>query len=221
MKEKFNHIPVVPPRLIQKTEGSFRTYSLEGTDIFYPSVTTVLSVTNEEWLKKWKKQIGEEKAEKIRKAAEIRGTHIHGLCEEYMNNRKPKPHMFYMDMWNALKREVNKIDNIRLLEKALYSEKLQVAGTPDTIGDYDGVLSVIDFKTSTKRKRKHWITNYFIQCAVGAVMFEERFGIPVNDIVVIIATEHETEAMIFKEKTERYVPKFKIIREMFRQKYNI
>lgn len=221
MENLFNHIPVNPPKLIQNTEESFRTYSLDGTDIAYPSVTTVLSITNAGWLENWKRRIGVENAEKIRKRAEMRGTHIHGLCEDYLNNKKPKPDIFYMDMWSVLKKEVEKINNIRLLEKALYSDELKVAGTPDIIAEYNGVLSVIDFKTSAKKKKKEWITNYFIQCAVGAFMFEERFDISIDNIVVIIATEHEPEPDVFLESREQYIPMFRRIRKEFWRRYKM
>ena len=79
-------------------------------------------------------------------------------------------------MFNVLKPELSKINNIRLQEAAMYSTDYTVAGRVDCIGEYDGVLSVIDFKTSTKEKSESWIENYFIQGSAYSQMYKEHFG---------------------------------------------
>lgn len=214
----FTHIPIDTPKMKRVTHNGTRHYVIDGEQVRYPSVTNVLSINND-WVKKWIERVGVDEAKRIQRLTSQRGTHIHKLAENYLRNEIVKPDIFYMELWASLRKEINKIDNIRLLEKYLYSRTLQVAGTPDVIADYDGVLSAVDFKTSSKGKIKNWITNYFIQTAVAAQMFQEHSGIAVDDIVVIIAVEHRDKPQVFKEKKDKYLEKFSVLREQFREKH--
>ena len=78
-----------------------------------------------------------------------------------------------------------------------------MAGRVDCIAEWNGKLSVIDFKTSRKEKRKEWIESYFMQCTAYAIMFEEMTGIPVPQIVVAISVEGY-EPQIYVEKRDNY-----------------
>jgi len=86
----------------------------------------------------------------------------------------------------------------------MYSDHLRLAGTVDCVAEFDGRLSIIDFKTASKQKQKSYIENYFMQCAAYAIMFEERFDIPVSQIVVAIAVEDD-EPQVFIEKRDTHV----------------
>ena len=99
--------------------------------------------------------------------------------------------MFDLEMFNSIKFWLDDIDNIHALEDPLYSDFLQVAGTVDCIADFQGKLSVIDFKTSSKPKDRDDIYNYFMQTAAYAVAFEERTGIPIGRLVIIMAVEND------------------------------
>ena len=48
---------------------------------------------------------------------------------------------------------LQKIDNIYAQECGLYSDKYKVVGRVDCIAEYDGKLSIIDFKTSTSERK--------------------------------------------------------------------
>lgn len=215
----FNHIPTDIPKMKRIVENGRRMYVNENGKR-YPSVTNVLSVNND-WIKEWRERVGDEEANRISTTAARRGTAIHKLAETYLNNGKPSPDMFYIDMWRSLKPEIDKIDNIRILERYLYSDKYEIAGTPDVIAEYDGVLSAIDFKTSSKMKYKKNITNYFVQAAVCAAMYEEISNEKIKDIVVIIAVEDRMTPLVFKEKKTKYLKQFPDIREQYRDKYGI
>ena len=89
-------------------------------------------------------------------------------------------------MWESIKPELDRIDNIHGLESKLFSDHLEVAGTVDCVGEYDGKLSIIDFKTSSKLKTKEQIKNYFMQTAAYAVAFEETTKVPVSNLLIII-----------------------------------
>ena len=175
----------------------------------YPSVTTVMSYHTKEAIKAWRERVGEEEANKISNQSATRGTKIHDLCENVLlNNDIDTSNLSLLDkqMWDSFYPVVLDplmINNIHALEDPLYSDHLRMAGRVDCIAEWEGKLSVIDFKTSRKAKKKEWIDNYFMQCTSYAIMFEEMTGIPVPQIVVAIAVEEE-QPQIFVEKRDNY-----------------
>jgi len=112
------------------------------------------------------------------------------------------------------------IDNVVMQECPLYSDYLMVAGTVDCIAEWNGKLSIIDFKTSRKTKKKEWIENYFMQTAAYAVMFEERTKVPVSQLVILITVDDE-DPQVFIEKRDDWIWKFVFAREEYRKKYNV
>ena len=183
----------------------------------YPSVTSVLGMMDKTAFFEWRKRVGEEEANKISARAARRGTDIHTLCENYLNGNPCEPSMFDQQVFNSLIPHLDKIDNIHALESKLYSDYLQVAGTVDCIAEYDGKLSVIDFKTSRRIKQKDEIDGYFIQTAAYAVAFEERTQIPVSRLVIIMGVDEE-KPLIFNEKRDNWIDRFMDLREQFRSK---
>ena len=138
--------------------------------------------------------------------ASVRGTKIHGLCEDYINNDElntEKITFVEEIIFNNMKTYINRIDNIHCVEQFLFSEHLRFAGQVDCIAEFDGRLSVIDFKTSAKLKKKSNIKNYFAQCAAYAIMFEERTGVPIDTTVIIIGVDGE-DPQLFVEKRDNY-----------------
>lgn len=143
---------------------------------------------------------------------------MHKLCEDYLNNERvdyTDPLSF--DMFNSLVPLLNQhVDNVHMQEVPLYSNYMQVAGRVDVVAEYDGRLSIIDFKTSSKEKKKEWIKGYFMQAACYAVMYEELTGIPVPQIVIMIAVEHD-RPQVFIEKRNDHIYDFIRLRETFRE----
>ena len=170
----------------------------------YPSVTTITGKMNESAIKAWRARVGEEEANRISSRAAGRGTKIHSLCESYLKGEPLQVDMFDQDFWNKLQPYVDKIDNIHALENMMYTDRLAMAGTVDCIGEYEGELSIIDFKTASKLKKEEWIQNYFIQATAYSIMFEELFNIKVPNIVIIIGVDHE-QPQIFKKKRKEYI----------------
>ena len=181
-----------------------RYYTLEdGTRL--PSVTTVLGAMKKEAIMKWRKRVGEEEANRISRKATSRGTNVHTLCERYLNNEKLGDIMpDAREMFNDLVPYLDKIDNIHYQECALWSKQLGMAGRVDCIAEYEGVLSVIDFKTSKRIKTKDDIEDYFWQTTAYSLMYEEMIGRPIDNLVIIMAVENE-QPLIFKEKTEDHI----------------
>lgn len=212
----FNHVDIEVPTLkrVTNSDGS-RVYETP-TGKRYPSVTTVTGLLKKDTIMEWRKRVGEEEANRISSTAARRGTRIHTLCETYLKNLDPNVGMFDIEMWNSIKPVLHDIDYIHALETPLYSDHLQVAGTVDCIAKYKGRMSVIDFKSSRRVKTRDEIHDYFMQCSAYAVAFEERTGIPVPDLVVIMAIDdHDT--VVFREKRNTWIGDFLALREQYRK----
>lgn len=196
-------------------DGSRKYFTESGAA--YPSVTTVLGYQSRDSILEWRKRVGDAEADRISRQASTRGTKIHLLCEKVLNNEEiDTSNLSLLDkqMWDSFKSQLNRIDNIHAQEIALYSDHLRLAGRVDCIAEFDGRLSVIDFKTSKKPKRKEWITNYFAQAAAYAIMYEERTGIAINRSVIMIAVEDE-EPQIFIERRDNYVKDLLHARDLY------
>tara|TARA_Y100001951_G_C11276785_1_gene262483 strand:+ start:593 stop:1321 length:729 start_codon:yes stop_codon:yes gene_type:complete len=204
----FTHKAVKLPNLVTTTLNKKRFYNTpEGK--LYPSITTVLSIRKKDGLIEWRKRVGDDVANYISGNAVRRGIKIHEMCEDYLNNMYEdalfetyeKEHFLYWCLFKQLRDQaLCDIDNIYVQEVGLYSDKYKVAGRVDCIAEFNGVLSVIDFKTSTKERTDGWNENYYIQGAAYAEMFEERTEIKVNQIVILVVTEDGTVQKFVKNK---------------------
>lgn len=188
----------------------------------YPSVTTVLGkMSDKTALNEWRKRVGDEEANKVSARAASRGTSIHTMCEKYILNEEIDTSMPHnMMMFSQIKKVLDdKVDMIRATECTLFSHHLKIAGTCDLIANYDGRLSIIDYKTSTRRKRKDWIEGYFLQCSLYAYMLWEMTGIGVKDIVIIIGVDDELESQVFVERPSNYIEKAADLVRSYHQMY--
>ena len=198
-----------PPKdlgdLKSQTFPDGKRYYTTPDGVKLPSVTTVIGAKKKEAIMKWRQRVGEEEANKISRKATSRGTNVHTLCERYLNNEELGSIMpDAKEMFLPLKPLLNRINNIHYQECALWSVQLGMAGRVDCIGEFDGVLSVIDFKTSKKVKKKEDIDDYFAQCVAYACMYEELIGVGIEQIVIIMAVDG-SEPLLFIEKTEDHL----------------
>ena len=196
-------VPSLIPKLKTKTINKNRFYvTPEGNE--YPSITTVLSIRNKKGLVEWRKRVGNDVANYVAGKAAARGTKVHHMCEDYLNNEDINHHQKDFLPWCLFTQLKNKvlcnIDNIYAQECGLYSDKYKVAGRADCIAEYDNVLSVIDFKTSTRERDDAWNENYYIQGSAYAEMFTELTGIDVSQIVILVVTEDGTVQEFVKKK---------------------
>ena len=206
----FNHVklPSLDFDLKAETTESGRLYATP-TGEKYKSITTVLGNHNKQAIMEWRERVGAEEANKISSKAAGRGTKVHKICEDYINNEITdfKMQMLMPDlkeMFFKIKPIIDtNLGDVYAQEQALYSHRLKIAGRVDLIGYWNGKLSVIDFKTSTKQKEESYIKNYFMQCTAYALMFSELTGQWIDDIVVLIATE-EGDAQLFERQIHDY-----------------
>ena len=173
------------------TEETGRRYKTPS-GLWFPSITTVLSLSTKDGIEAWRDKVGHEYAESVKRRAGQRGTRFHNFAERYLNNEDPnlkELNFLERDVFQRATPAIDRIDDIIVQEAPLYSLHLETAGRVDCIAKYDGVRSVIDFKTSEKEKDIDHVQHYFMQTAAYAIMFEERTGIPISQLVLIIATD--------------------------------
>tara|TARA_B100000902_G_C26924006_1_gene723099 strand:- start:8 stop:679 length:672 start_codon:yes stop_codon:yes gene_type:complete len=214
--KSFTHSPPAHklPDVITETINGKRFYvTPEGKK--YPSITTVLSGRNKEGIMRWRESVGNDVANNIMRTAAKRGTAVHTLVENYLNNEElSNQDVLPTALFTLIKPELDNINNIVIQEGGLYSDKWGVAGRVDCVAEYKGKLSIIDFKTSTKEKKEEWVENYFIQGSAYCEMYEERFSTPVNQVVILIVTEDGAVQTFIKDKKD-YLPLLKPAIEEF------
>ena len=211
----FVHKSVNIPELETKTVDRKRFY-LTPEGKMYPSITTVLQRRKMQGLMEWRKRVGDDVANYIARTAAQRGTKVHHMCEDYLNNvqnewpekwAEHKKNFLPFVLFGQLRPYLDKnVNNIFAQECGLYSDKYRVAGRVDCIAEYNNVPSIIDFKTSTKERNDDWNESYYIQASAYAEMFEERTGTPIQQIVILVVTEDGVVQEFVKTKDE-YLPK--------------
>ena len=219
----FNHVDhgIELPKLTRQTTESGRKYFTEDGNA-YPSITTVLGILSKQSIMEWRARVGEEEANKISRQAAGRGTAVHKLAEDYLDNvedwkgkHMPANIASFLDIKPILDERLN---NIWMQEEFLYSDKLKCAGQVDCIAEFDGELSIIDFKTSRRVKKKEDITSYFIQMFFYAAAFLERTGVPIKQGVIIMAVDGN-EPLVFKAPVFDYMEHFLSVRKKYKEMY--
>lgn len=218
MKTQFQHIKHDIDKIVRIDTPDGRRYQTPSGRA-YPSVTSVLGILGKTEILAWRARVGEAEANKISSRAARRGTAIHSLCEDYLLNKEVNPGLFDLETFASIKPHLDKINNIHCLETQLYSDYLQVAGTVDCVAEYEGKLSIIDFKTSNRIKTRDDIRGYFMQTAAYAVMFEERTKIPVGRLVILMSVDDEN-SLVFKEKRDDWINNFIELRGDYSKLHN-
>ena len=222
-RKVFNHIQnekYTVQNIVENNKG--RHYQFE--DELYPSITTILGYFKNKspGLIEWRKRVGEKEAQKISTLAARKGTNLHNIVEKYLMNEaieysNPTTKSSFLSIKNYL----DNIDNIMYIEDPFYSKQYRIAGRPDVIAEYMNVPSVIDFKTSSRKKNKEWIEDYFLQTAAYALMLEEKTGQKIDQLVIIMAV-HDSTPQIFIEDKTPYVPKLiSTINQYFQETSNV
>ena len=202
-------------------EGSLKEVSQEGKRLYetpegiFPSVTTVVGFKKQQFFANWRKKNPDES-----KRVTTRGTKFHSLIETYLNNQDinfDDLHSNYKSLFGLIKPELDKINNIVALETPLWSKTLGLAGRTDCIAEYDGKLSIIDFKASTKEKRAQDIDNYFAQACAYSLMFQERTGIILDNFAILISCEDGIK-QVFQDNPIKYV---KLLKSLIKEYNNV
>ena len=168
-----------------------------------PSVTTVTGWEKSKFFAKWRRENPQESRRVL-----SRGNAFHSLIEEYLNNKldlsKWTPET--IELFHQLKPELDKIDNIHALEVPLWSEAMMLAGRVDCVAEYNGKLSIIDFKGSTRAKRESDVQNYFLQATAYAIAWQERTGQAIENFAILMSCE-DGITQVFEGRPIRYTKK--------------
>ena len=213
----FKHEPVELIDMDTVTTESGRQYKTpEGLQ--YPSITTVLSILSRAGIAAWRKRVGDAEANRISGIASRRGTRVHEIIEKYIDNEENFKEDYTPDIvesFLALKPILDeRIGTVYAQEAPLYSDHLGLAGRVDCVAEFDGKPSIIDFKTSRKKKFPSMIKNYFMQEAGYAIMWEERTGQPITQLVTIIAVD-DHEPQVFVEHRDNWVNQLKDTKKQY------
>ena len=215
----FNHVimEMSLEDISARNVGGKRVYEIG--DQRYPSISTICSFRNRKSIAEWRARVGAEEANKISRRATTAGTTVHSMIEDYLNNELDLEK--YVDkhlakiLFVQAKGMLSRINNIHFQEAPLYSHEFAIAGRVDCIAEFDGKLSIIDFKTSSKEKKEEWIEGYLVQETGYAKMYEERSGIKVEQIVTLITCQ-TGDTQVFIKNPDDYVP---LLRDYI-QEYN-
>lgn len=218
----FEHVKTKLTEMDAVTTDTGRQYKTpEGIDL--PSITTVLSILSRDSIAAWRKRVGEAEANRISRRASTRGTAVHEIIEKYLDNDPnytagymPNIIANFQDMKPLLDKHIGKI---YAQEAPLYSTHLGVAGRVDCVAEFDGKLSIIDFKTSAKPKKRDWVKNYFMQESAYSIMWEERTGIPITQLVTMIVVD-DHEPQIFVEHRDNWVRPLRETIEKYNEEQN-
>ncbi len=199
-----------PNYLTQEING-MRHYVIDG-EKKYPSITTMLSNTisidKQKSLENWQNSFGIENAKAYTEKACNRGTVVHTLIEKYLlgecidfNDYDEK----HVRIFKSLKIPLRQINNIYGLEIALYSDILKIGGRTDCIGYYDDVLSIIDFKTTSRSKNEKDIYDYWLQITFYALCHNELYNTNINSGVILMGNENGVPLKWIKKDLTPYI----------------
>lgn len=209
----FNHIKhdIARPfvKMLDTEKGHY--YETNNGKI-YPSITTMIHAFPNPGIERWKsttpnwKEIGD--------SSMAVGTMMHEIAESYLNNQKTVKTLaddkYEKDPWElfeVLKPHLDEhINNIHATETKLYSDTLELAGTVDLVAEYDGELSIIDFKNSRKPKVPSYIkqAKYYEQGSAYSQMWKECTGMEVKQVVIIVVS-WDNKVRAFKVNAEEYM----------------
>lgn len=203
----------VPKDSIEMKElNGVRLYSTpDGT---FPSVTSVVG-----WEKQKKYADWREKNKKESQRVCDRGTLLHSKIESYLLNEDVALND-EDNLFGLMKKEVDHINNVFAVEQSLWGKITGLAGRVDCIAEYKKEPSIIDFKASTFPKKKVDIENYFCQATAYSLLWQERTGESIPNIVILIANE-QGFLQVYKEKVINFVEPLKKCIDTYKKEVNI
>lgn len=180
------------PTLKRIQQDGSRKYT-DGSSQPVPSVTTVLSETADKThLIAWRKRVGEAEAQRITTESANWGTKVHDSLEKYalgedyeVKGNNLIQHMARSAVELMIREGLSQVDELWGVEVGLIAEGLY-AGTSDAVGMFNGVPSIIDFKTAKKIKKREWIEDYFLQGCAYALAHNEMFGSNIRQVAILM-----------------------------------
>ena len=204
----FVHLDTITPVELKTIEGPRGRFYVTPEGNRYPSITTILGSGEKPWITDWRNSLGPARADKEMKRAADRGTAVHLMVERFLDNESNVTRdqkIEHVTEFNTLRLHLKNINNILTQETPLWSDLLRAAGRVDCVGEWQGKLSIIDFKTSTNNKTAEMIDSYWLQTTAYAIMFQERYGIQIDQAVIIMSVERGAVPLVFKRDIDQYI----------------
>ncbi len=213
----FTHVlhPEIP-KIKQINVDGVRHY--ETPDGTFISITSLLKAYTPKGILEWRESVGDDIANYVMRNATARGNKVHKIIENCLSNQ-PETDLIgnhgvlAAGLFQLMIPALDKIDQIRGLEQAVYSKRLGVAGRIDCVAEYDGKLSTIDFKTAS-RKRNEINENYPVQATFYTLAWEECTNEKIDQIVILTVTEdgtldvHKDNPSLYVEKLEKMIEEY-------------
>lgn len=219
--DKFTHVHPADyfmadiPKLVGQNGSSY--YSVNGVRV--PRITQVLSSYKADGLQQWRKRVGNDVADLKCQIGIKRGNEVHQIIQSYLENDctcKYSDMILATGMFEAAKPALGRISRIRGTELPLYNKSFEIAGTADCIAEFDGVLSIIDYKTGERPKKIEWCERYFLQETFYSLTWEEMTHSPVEQLVTIVISE-TGEVQVIKEQRDNWVETLEELVSKFHQ----
>ena len=185
---KFNY-----PEL-KRINNDLGRFYIDPLNNHVPSVTTVLNNISDKKtsLDQWRNRVGDVEADRVMKEATDIGSMVHLSLENYLNDIDDN--IFTDDSLGNMAKKMSEklisdalidISNVYGLEVHLVLDKLY-AGTADCVGVIDGKVTIIDFKTSKRIKKKEWIDDYFLQGCAYANAHNVMFDTNISQVAILM-----------------------------------
>ena len=187
-----------PYEIESVTTEQGRKYWVPDASEPYESVTTALGNQpgKKQAIQEWRNRVGDDEANRISRIATTRGTAVHSIIEDYLDNkpdylknRMPDAVVMFKTLQPILDKAIAKV---YMQESPLWSHQYRLAGRVDCVAEVNGKLTVVDFKTSMKPKKRDWITDYYLQTAAYSHMIHELYGEMPSQTVIFIAVQDST-----------------------------
>ena len=206
------------PKTIREAINGKRHYNINDGKYKLPSVTTILSATQDPEkaasLDAWRLKMGEDNATRIVEESAARGTAMHKILEKYILEEG------YLDETVVGKQAHNMA--IRVIEQGLsniseyYGTECTLyypglyAGQTDLVALHKNELAIVDFKQTNKPKRREWIEDYCIQLAAYAMAHNYVYKTNIAKGVVMMSSKdnYYQEFVIEGKEFQKYMHKF-------------
>ena len=189
----FTHLPAK-----YKTVNRKRQLVFDGKT--YPSVSTILAATkplsDRLALQRWRKRVGYQKAQQISTQACRRGTSIHTAINYFLEGKDLPDDVPDNPYWHSIEPTLKAVDEVHLVESAVYHAEQEYAGRLDCLGTWQGELCVFDWKTASKPKKLEWITDYCLQIAAYTAAINHLYEVQIDRALIAIALQ-DREAQLF------------------------
>ena len=190
---KWNRLYHYPPSTRSTTDG-IRTYNVGKEKL--PSVTSILKATQSDEkrqkLAQWQARVGVDEATRIRDQAASRGTNMHLHLEKFILGQG---HLDLTEEGKTAKSMAQTVIDKGLCDlQEIWGSEVTLwypglyAGATDLVGTFDYEDSIIDFKQSTKPKRREWIEDYIMQLAAYAMAHNQVYGTDITQGVILMCT---------------------------------